>query len=87
MAHNLVDAICSGDIDLAKDILIRGMYADIDSLPANRPGTALFCCCIRGYLPLGALLLERHADVDCKNETLATPLHGAVDNGHLELVK
>ncbi|GFO21256.1 ankyrin repeat protein [Plakobranchus ocellatus] len=87
MALELVDVINGGHEDLAREILLQGNYGNINSLPPNRPGAALFCCCIRGYLSLAELLLKLQADVDLRNENMATPLHGAVDNGHQDLVK
>lgn len=88
MARILIEAIQNGEENLAKEIIMKcASYGGIDSQTSRREGTALFFCCSRGYLELAKLLLEKGASVASTDKNLATPLHGAVDNGHTEVVK
>lgn len=87
MARTLITAIQNGEESLAKDIIQNGTYGVNDNQTVSIVDTALFVCCSRGFLELAELLLDKGANVATTDRNLATPLHGAVDNGHVELVR
>ena len=49
--------------------------------------TPLHNAAVGGNIEIVKLLLDKGAEIDCKNETSATPLHSAVVQGHLDIVK
>lgn len=88
MARYLLDAIASGNECQALDIILQGSYGgSLDGQTSRRDGTALFWCCCRGQLDLVRLLVQKGAWLEARTKWQATPLHGAVDNNYLDVVR
>nr|CDS29831.2 protein phosphatase 1 regulatory inhibitor [Hymenolepis microstoma] len=82
--NNLVflEAASRGDLLEVQKLIDSGIDPDV----ANEDGlTALHQCCIDNNLDMCILLLEKHANVNAKDNEQWTPLHAAATCGNKEL--
>jgi len=86
-AGSLHEAVTNQDIESVKLQLQNG--ADINQLGPSwyEYGSPLHLAVRSGNRDLAALLIEKGAEVDVRDEGDYTPLHNAAWNGNLEMVK
>lgn len=89
MAIAILTAIKKGDFTLASKLLRNQKLSQIDLniQDKDEDGTALFWSSSKGLLDIVQLLLAAGADTDMRNSWGATPLHGAADNNHDDVVR
>lgn len=78
------DAADVDAIDIVRQRLDEGVSPDAVD---ENGSTALHQAARRGHLAIAELLVERHADLNARNNTGATPLHWAVRGNNLPVVK
>lgn len=84
MARTLLSAVKSRNVALAKTILSKRLYGNIDHQDPRQDGTALFWACSQGLTELVHLLIFHGANLDACTVWNATPLHASADNNRLD---
>lgn len=87
MARTLLSAVKCGNVVLAKTILNKHLYGNIDSQDPRQDGTALFWACSNGFCELVHLLIFHGANLKACTAWHATPLHASADNNHLHIAR
>ncbi|KAM3231182.1 hypothetical protein ACQJBY_061378 [Aegilops geniculata] len=81
----LSDAAQNGDVNALRTALDN--YGGSIDDPVEDGDTVLHLACLYGHLPCVQLLLERGANLECKDEEGAIPLHDACAGGFTEIVR
>ena len=74
-----------GDLDGVKGAVENG--ADIEEHGGLWEGTGLHHACMRGYFSIADYLIQRGAEVNCRNKYGSLPIHHACRCGRLDTVK
>ena len=74
-----------GDLDGVKAAVENG--ADIEERGGLWGGTALHYASTGGYFSITDYLIQRGAEVNCKDNTGSLPIHYACGEGHLDTVE
>jgi len=84
--RHLQEAVESGDIDTAKEILTR-VDKDFVNYLDNNGSTVLFAACWYGHLDLVKLLIENDASINITNFRKNRPIYMAIEQNNIEVVK
>ena len=79
------EAALLGDLDGVKAAVENG--ADIEERGGIWKGTALHYACLYGHTLVAEYLIQRGAEVNCRNKDGDLPIHDACLRGHLDIVK
>ena len=83
---SVLAAAWTGDLDGVKAAVENG--ADIEERGGGLPtGTGLHHACYKGYFSISDYLIQRGAEVNCRNIYGSLPIHYACLKGHLDTVK
>jgi len=84
--RHLQEASESGNIEIINELLARSPTDFVNNLDING-STVLFSACWYGHLELVKLLLEKDAAINLSNYRKNRPIHMAVEQNQLEVVK